>query len=201
MDTKPISAELLEKYRDCNVDYDDWWRDTYAEFTEDMEKQHIEISDIQFSGFWSQGDGASFKYKITGGDVAPFLRASGLADHFPMMLKLAEDPNGLLSIRSVRYRDHYVYSNMIHCDIEVLRWEDEYRDDRELERAIARINDEAVEAELPDFEKAVNEHMRGLMDELYSKLKQEHEYLTSDEAVEDAIRANEWHLDEDEEDE
>lgn len=202
---KPLSAKLLEKYRYCNVEHDEWWEYTYEDFTTEMrEKHHVEVHDLRFSGFWSQGDGASFDYKVRGEDVVPFLRTSGLADHFPMMLKLAEDPSHyMLDIKSYRSREmRYVHSNMVNAEITTESWAADYNfESQALEYAIAEINDAAVGAEFEEFEKAVNEHMRGLMDDLYKRLEEEYDCLTSDEAVEDTIRANEWDLDEEDEEE
>ncbi len=54
-----MNPELIEKHRDINVDHD-WWDCTYDHFMEDMKQVGITVKDMRFSGFWSQGDGASF---------------------------------------------------------------------------------------------------------------------------------------------
>lgn len=194
-----MNPELLEKHRYINVDHH-WWDHIYEDTIQDMRDiHHVEISNLHFSGFWSQGDGAGFNYKIRGENVEPFLRTSGLADHFPMMLKLAADPQGsLLSISSYRPSGRYSHSNTVYAEIERELWEDNCDQHCAMTLGVMRINDAAAEAEMEEFEKAVNEHMRGLMDQLYERLGEEYEHLTSDEAVSDAILANDL-LEEEEE--
>lgn len=203
--TKTVSARLLEKYRYSNVEYIDWWDYIWAQFQEELkEKYHIEADDkgFRFSGFCSQGDGASFEYRVHSEDSDKFLRVSGLADHYPAMLRLAEDDACLLSIKSYRSSGNYSHECMVSADIVAECWADQYDAERQpLEYDIAVINDERVQHELGDFEKAVTDFMRDLMRDLYRQLEQEYDYLTSDEAVTDYIRDCGLDEDEDEDDE
>ena len=52
--------KALENNRDINVDYDGWEDGVTEGFREDMREIGIDDIDISFSGFYSQGDGASF---------------------------------------------------------------------------------------------------------------------------------------------
>jgi hypothetical protein len=51
-----------------------------------------------------------------------------------------------------------------------------------------------LDDEWRDLEDDVNNICRGYMQDLYRKLRDEHEHLTSDEAVWETIEANELHL-------
>lgn len=63
-----LNDEAKEKARE-------WWRegglhypwhdDVYVNFKEEMKKTGIEVGDIFFTGFWSQGDGACFDTEWT----------------------------------------------------------------------------------------------------------------------------------------
>ena len=53
-----IKAKVLDKYRYNSVDID-WYHPVYDDFFADLERYGIE-ADIEFTGFYSQGDGASF---------------------------------------------------------------------------------------------------------------------------------------------
>lgn len=55
----------------------EWYQDTIELFTEDMEEFGLNInsSDVQFSGFYSQGDGASFTASASDIDLHKFLLA------------------------------------------------------------------------------------------------------------------------------
>lgn len=52
-------AKVLDDYRDINVDYD-WYDFLIEEYTEKLESLGYENIKIEFSGFYSQGDGACF---------------------------------------------------------------------------------------------------------------------------------------------
>lgn len=58
---------LIERHRDINVDYE-WYDCVYDRFIEFGNELKLDIArdDIQFSGFWSQGDGASFTFTSYG---------------------------------------------------------------------------------------------------------------------------------------
>jgi hypothetical protein len=59
-----ISESLIDKYRHINVEHVEWWDSEYDCFKQDMAEVGIEVDNIYFSGFWSQGDGACFEGKI-----------------------------------------------------------------------------------------------------------------------------------------
>jgi hypothetical protein len=75
---------LIEKHREINVHHE-WWDSVYETFKEDMNLLGYSVEDITFSGFWSQGDGASF----TGRDNEPvqLLMASILPDYADWVYK------------------------------------------------------------------------------------------------------------------
>lgn len=51
-----------EKVRESETG-DEWWDFIYDDWKERLEKKGFMVPDIAFSGFWSQGDGASFTCK------------------------------------------------------------------------------------------------------------------------------------------
>ena len=53
-------ARLIEKYRDVNVDDSFWYESVYESTKENLALYGFDTSDFAFTGFWSQGDGASF---------------------------------------------------------------------------------------------------------------------------------------------
>ena len=61
--SKSAKDELLGKHRNYNVDHS-WWDFTYDDFREQMNDIGISVDKMQFSGFWSQGDGASFDGRV-----------------------------------------------------------------------------------------------------------------------------------------
>lgn len=55
---------LIDANRDYNIAHD-WWEDTYDFFIEAASEFGLCVTrdDIEFSGFWSQGDGANFNFE------------------------------------------------------------------------------------------------------------------------------------------
>lgn len=136
---------------------------------------------IYFSGFSSQGDGACFEgtYRYAKG------AAKKIREHAPRDTELHRIADELQEIqRRNFYRLTASMSHRGHCnhsgcmDVSVEDSEDRYRD-------------------VGDAEDAVTQLMRDFADWIYSQLEAEYEYQTSDEAVEEAIRANEYEFDED----
>ena len=104
---------LIERYRDLNVEYIEWWDCIYDGFKEDMEKVGIEVEDMRFSGFWSQGDGASFTGYMRS---KPFFEYHKLADSYPWVAKLISH-GGDFTLRIERTSHRYVHENTVGVDL------------------------------------------------------------------------------------
>lgn len=181
--------ELIEKYRDINVEYVDWWDCVYDDFTSDMAEKHIMVQDTRFSGFWSQGDGASFTGYIS--NNLEFLKAHGLTETYPFITKLIHH-GGDFTLRIERSSSHYVHENTVSVSVEgcayfhhVLPTSDDLRE------AIVDQWDTDLDAEYERIWEDVTDIIRDYCRDLYRKLQEEYDYLTSDEAVWEAIEANE----------
>lgn len=187
-----------EKAREHACDYA-WWDTLYEDADTIAELMGIEIDrrkqrnragqtrdhgpDIQFSGFASQGDGASFtgtwKHKVG----AP----AAVREHAPEDEKLHNIADTLdrlgkeigenmrATITRGRYGGSYVHEHMVEIDLEDM--------------------DETTDSQPRDTneqEKAIADTLRAYMKWIYRQLEAEYEYLTSDEAVDEMIEANEY---------
>ena len=56
---KEVYEKILEKHRYTNVEHE-WWEFTVEQLKEELVALGFENTGVNFSGFWSQGDGASF---------------------------------------------------------------------------------------------------------------------------------------------
>lgn len=135
---------------------------------------------IFWSGFSSQGDGASFdgfyRYKAGG--------AKAIRQHAPedkTLHRIADDLQAVQKRHGYRLQAtckvsgaHYVHSGCM--DVDVFDSRDRYRD-------------------LGDDEKIVRDAMREFADWIYAQLQAEYEYAMSDEAVDENIEANEYTFD------
>jgi hypothetical protein len=212
---------LIEQHRDCNLDHD-WWDNTYADFKEVACAfgVRLDLDQIHFSGFWSQGDGASFAtHNFTladildagqktlsantyGDDPAKFV---SYVDEFHSLYELVRNKLGPIAAlhpdgrqvaeawgRCINRRGHmYSHSNTMRIDSSSFD-------------AFTVLDEEAAERcgiELDEaFEDALLGQLRACADALYKTLEEEHDYQTDDEQVWDMIVANGWDKGDDEED-
>lgn len=185
---KNIPEEVIDKYRDINVDYE-WWELVFEHFTERMKQVGIHVENIMFSGFWSQGDGACFEGWVDDADL--FMLKHDLNAQYPYVSKTLEH-DGTLSVSS-KHNHHYYhqYSTTISVEIDDFDCLLGYDTDTDIQRAAVYALDEKLYAEQHDFEQSCTEIFRDYMHELYASLCKEYKYLTSDEAVIEAIKVNE----------
>jgi hypothetical protein len=130
---------------------------------------------IYWSGFSSQGDGACFEgsYAYAPGSVKA-VKAYAPEDKelhgIAQQLQEAQKRQFYSLVAQCKHRGHYYHSGCMDVVVE---------DSREID----------VSAEAED---AVTEALRSFADWVYDQLQAEYEYQTSDEAVEESIKANEY---------
>ena len=184
-------AKLIEKYRDCNVDYFDWWEGVYESFIYDMSGKGIHVSDMRFSGFCSQGDGASFTGRII--DTKLLFAEHDLAQSYPWITKLMSLGGGF-DMPINRTSSHYVHENTVSAWLESTDMFNNVLNvgDDGLREHIVAHWDVQLDQEYTSIETDVTAIIRSYCQDLYTSLEEEHEHLTSDESVWEAIVANEW---------
>ena len=175
-----------EWYREGNLDYD-WWDTVYDDFSTLCEILGVELAThpvrlmgggtrqkpcIQFRGFWSQGDGASFegRWRYAKGSVAK-IKAYAPKDaelhDIAARLNAIQRRNFYQLYAIITQRGHYCHENTMQFDVR-----------RDASEATADAGDIIAEA------------MRDLARWLYARLETEYEFLNSDEMVEESITAN-----------
>lgn len=157
----------------------DWYDGVYSDFKMIAAIVGIDITEIYFSGFCSQGDGACFtgNYSFNKGSL------KNIKQYAPKDHRLHAIVKSLQEVQSnyfyklsaqITHNDRYYHSNSVSIGVNhenenlTLPYTKNYRDGT-----------------------GVDEALRGLMDWLYSTLEKEHDYLMSDEAVVEHIEANE----------
>ena len=176
--------DFLDKHRRWNVDHINWWDCIYEQFEEDMKEKGIEIDHrrnrvcIYFSGFGSQGDGACFE-----GRVQDFMKV------LPEKSVLRE------------YHDRvdgweiYWTSHGNYCHEHSLRFTDSFdvlsfAGDSELHRAAYAQLEEELQDAWNVFVDEFAETVRAYCGDLYIRLEEEYDYLTSDECLIETLDAN-----------
>ena len=135
---------------------------------------------IYFSGFWSQGDGACFEgtYRYAKGatkKIREYAPQDKELHRIADELQAVQRKHFYHLIASMNHTGHYCHSGCMSVEVE--HNEDRYRD-------------------IGDAEDDIRQLMRDFADWIYDRLESEYDYQTSDEAVEEAIRANEYEFDE-----
>ncbi len=170
-------------YRSGALDYE-WWDAVYEDAIACAAILGIEINKIYFSGFSSQGDGACFEgsYAYAKGS------AKAIRAHAPQDIDLASIADRLQDLQrgwfyglsaSVRQSGHYMHEMCTQIDV---------YDDQETNRSTRAID---------DAEQDVKDLLREYMQWIYSRLMAEHDWLMSDEQVDESITCNEYEFNED----
>ena len=183
------------KWREYAAEYE-WWDDVYEMAKEDAKPKGMRVDEIFFSGFWSQGDGASWVGEV---DVIPFLKAKGLEAE-PMWFTLialirdgwiddkATVDGGGYRVMTTKVRDFAmnssahdggVVSGGVLAGANVLDLLDAFG------------GDEALDA----LEELMNEAAEDYAGDIYRMLENEYEHLTSEEMFESSCECNEIEFD------
>lgn len=173
--SEAAKEEAREWYRECNASDSFWSECVIEDATTIGAILGIDIENIYWSGFSSQGDGASFTgrygYKkgwrkalrnYVGGDCLPVLERIGKA------LQAAQKPTMYSGTARISTSGNYCHAWTMRFDCE-----GEY-------------------GLLGDFELAISEALRDFANWVYRQLESEYDYQNSDETVDENIRANEY---------
>lgn len=181
-----LRSELIEKHRDINVDYE-WWDCLYDDFKVEMLEKGISVDQMYFTGFYSQGDGACFTGQI---DMKVFLKMHDLEQEFMGATFFAG--LGELYANIEKHNHHYSHENTAYIDLQ----EDTYNnyDVGDLRGEVYSQMFTILDEEWARLDEVVTDICRGYMQNLYSKLRDEYEYLTSKEVVWETIVANDLHV-------
>ena len=196
----------LDNNRDINVDYDGWEDGVTEEFKEDMGEIGIDDIKIEYSGFYSQGDGASFTSDeidtrklfnavgIKSNDALNMEvddeRSTGANKNFYDLLDTMEDIGQLernrikpeeIRVTIERTDSSHVHYNTIRANVEIWDEPDGWEEPYEFKE---------------DLEDKVTEYVRDLCKDLYRELEKEYENLTSDESIREILMDNSYKFDE-----
>lgn len=161
--------KVIEKHRDINVDFQGYDETTLEDLKDELEKLGFSSPEISYSGFWSQGDGASFT--CTDIDILKFLKEKKLVTKYRECKKDIEEGEISASI----YRNTHHYSHENSCSISI----DDYH---------AKASDKILLELENELEKARLE----LCEKIYKRLESEYDYLTSDEVVKETLLCNDY---------
>lgn len=159
--TEAQKLKVLEKLQDLNVDFQ-WWDSTYEYIKTQLGLLGFSDIEIQFSGFWSQGDGASFtaSFKVP--------NKKELKERIAALKEYSPDQN-LFGFESLNFPKDW---HGIDCKI--------FR----IDHMYSHYN--TISSDHSGLKEFAREFSKGI----YKRLEKEYEYRTSREAIEEAIEAN-----------
>lgn len=207
-DLSPKAKEKALEWWASTQDHE-WWDCTYANAKEDGKAKGFDIEDIRFSGFWSQGDGASWTGRV---DLKQFLEHHLKEDnpdhHRYFVLQALLDEGWVETYVNVSmYGFHYVHSGQMRFDSTDFSAVDRLDKDAEerlqadgpLQRADIYQLWQGIEGEylIEDLEGWIIEEAREYADKIYADLEAEYDHLTSEESLIESAYINGWRFDED----
>jgi hypothetical protein len=176
-----LSAEAQKVAISNNIDVNthyDWWSCTYEKFKETAKNAGFEVDKIYFSGFYSQGDGAMFEGSIHPTDLYKLLRL------YPesidkRVIRLIE--SGVIEFQwKVNHRGHYYHSR---CSNMYFYYNFFYNNCNDYKN---------IEAEIAHLEGHIEYVYHTICSELYKSLQAEYDYLSSEEAIKEALIVNNY---------
>ena len=177
--SEEAKEKAIENYRFLEVELFDWYEPIYDIF-KDTYSDLFEITNMYFSGFHSQGDGAMFEYDgITDKLIDEFIAQLQLT---PLRKKLVKE--AIYFSGSGKYSGHYYHERTCSHSFYV---ESQY----DLETYHKNIQ-EFIDNIAMDFEVFIEEKYIDLCQELYQSLKDEYEWYTSDKAITEHLIENEY---------
>lgn len=162
---------------------DGWYEYEMDNFHNDvLEKYGVDIplENFRFTGFCSQGDGASFTVDFTPKEIDVLLSKLNFTYSSPSIRSICEN-NLDGCIERIDYQYYHKYTVQVNID-NIIRW-----NDKEIPAALVSKIDYDIER----IQKIITVWKNDLCDLLYKNLEDEYDYLASDEAIREALIANE----------
>lgn len=205
-DLSPAARDkAIEHFRDHAVD-EDWAEDIREEWKSKLEELGFSSPVISYSGFWSQGDGASFtSLSVPNHSTDPEVQSAWSQLSLAALLcgrTNFADLEDLASGCVERHQQRYYHEYTVRVE-----WEDhspylgfppveDYFDSDEAAEVL-RPQWIGLNAAIRSYYEGLSEYVRSLCCEIYADLETEYEYRTSDEQVIEHIEANDYEFDED----
>jgi len=166
--------EVVATHHDINVGHE-WWEPEIEWFKEEMLKKGYHVEDVSFSGFYSQGDGASWTGAVRLQDWINAHPGTYDTKVYEYIRECADDEGDTLPITRKSY-PHYCHRFMMQTDYTVFDYE---------------LHDISAESMII-FTELVLKAARDEAYQLYKSLEKIYEGLRSNESIIETIKANDY---------
>jgi hypothetical protein len=176
--------KAIERNRDINID-NSWHDEVINDATEDLFNDGVEDVEILYSGFHSQGDGASFTGRVR--DPKKWLKAIGMEN-------IPQEVEDLIYARIDRGSSRYYHELTVDLNFQFetddsVLFTYPFGPEVPMEFNLGELQEE--------IERKGEKWLQSTCRKIYRDLEKEYEALTSDDAVEDTLIANDYEYDED----
>ncbi|MCT3651527.1 hypothetical protein HZR02_08715 [Elizabethkingia anophelis] len=189
--SQEAQEQAFEKYRHFNVEDGSWYEGEYEDFTAICKTIGVIIDNdgIFFSGFWSQGDGSTFKSTIDEVKFIKGINSEAWKEYAPTLeLNFKECPCDKQVIRLIE-------KGLIECSCITETpnrgyWLETWTDYHFIPSRETELPN--IDYELEKLDKWLRECLNRLNNYLYKSLEKQYEFETSDESLKEAFAANEY---------
>ena len=201
LDQHEAVEKIKQWWYEHGAEYE-WWDCTYESFKEEGYELGFLVGKMNFSGFYSQGDGACWSGQI---DIVQWLRAhtsdsiardawiqlinEDFAEkHIPIGFNGHHSHSGTMSVA--------YWENLLNADLEgddVFLFKDSIFKGMHYKDLLNIItsSDFPYKSEA-DIAEAIEQSAKDYADELYKQLREEYEYITSTENLIEMCDINDW---------
>lgn len=160
-----------------------WHESTIEEFVRDLQSEGWELDsdNVHWSGFYSQGDGASFDASL---NLHKYITSLNLAAKYPLVLKYVDEFSIRGATHKNSYANHYSHERTRYFEIET--------DSAHGEEILGAEGIKALEAEIEALEKDIEDRRYHHCNDIYRALEKEYDELNSDESIIDHIISNDY---------
>jgi hypothetical protein len=206
---KEAKEKAIEKNRDINIEYTEWYEPIIDNFEYAMEKLGLTDVEVEFTGFYSQGDGASFTARVENEEL--FLKRALDINASTEFLDMGENEDTskeddelrqlMGDLRNIGYdtREKLKPEDLY---MEIFRISSRYSHENTIEASV-KMEELDVEDDDRDWNKFQDEMESMITDwareeskELYQRLEEYYEGLQSDEEVAKTLIANDYEFNE-----
>lgn len=166
--------KAVEWAQECLREDDFFYDDVSSLWGEKLESFGFTDVKISYSGFWSQGDGASFTGKC---NMVDFIKATKQNKHYAKLLYQVKKGNLDMYGSSIRISHHYSHYNTVKGEIEFYYQETPKND-------LSSLENELIDS-LTDF-------IRTQSKEIYKELESAYYGYTSEESAIEFIQGNDY---------
>lgn len=172
--SKEAQMKVVENHGVDFVNNDYWYEYVYEDFKDELKNEYgFEADDISFSGFWNQGDGASF----TGEFVDPIEVVDKMLKPYLTNVERVCLSNLVDYIGVTRDTNRYAHKYTVSCAFSI----------KDIETDKEELWDNLLEQRhvYDTLERKINAWKNAMCDKLYKDLEETYKWLTSYDHVAD----------------